>query len=280
MRDGVSSASVGEERVRTAGRARWVRGLGFEERKKGDAYLLRRHVRVAAVHIVKRHLRLGLPVGCRRVGLDMSSIHRRRLPVILLVAHRMLSHRRIVWLAHVMRRLCCLCLGGLLLCLRRVLGAGAASGCGCSTFRVGSGLFTRNDVDQEVEHVRFCERGCDVRALEGASFVVFCVNPGAHCELGDENVASFGEEDGSFGRDHLDFRVRFHDFFYPCERKLVELVVMVFGLEGVDCLLPVRCEDLFGLALKTLVHLEDVQLGWFVIQTCFPHILPDTLVEL
>jgi len=38
------------------------------------------------------------------------------------------------------------------------------------------------------------------------------VDPGAHREFRDEDVAAFGEEDGRFCGDHLDFWVGFHDF--------------------------------------------------------------------
>ena len=74
-----------------------------------------------------------------------------------------------------------------------------------------SRLLARDDVDKEVEHVRLGEGSSNVASLECTSFVVFCMDPGAHCEFRDEDVATFGEENGSFCRDHLDFGVRLHD---------------------------------------------------------------------
>jgi len=101
-------------------------------------------------------------------------------------------------------------------------------------------IFSRDNIDEEVKHVGLGECSSDVRALEGASFVVFGVDPGAHCEFGDEDVAAFGEEDGSFGRNHLHFRVCFHDLLDSGEGELVDLEVVVVSLEVVDRLLPIR----------------------------------------
>jgi len=100
-------------------------------------------------------------------------------------------------------------------------------------------ILARDNIDEEVEHVGFGEGSSYVGTLEGPSFVVFCVDPGAHGELGDEDIAAFGEEDGGFGRDHLHFGVGLHDLLDSGQRKLVDLEIMVVSLEVIDCLLPV-----------------------------------------
>lgn len=119
-------------------------------------------------------------------------------------------------------------------------------------------VFTWDDINKKVEHVRFRKGGGDVRALEGASFVVFGVDPGAHCELCDEDVAAFGEKDGSFCRNHLDFRVCFHDFFDSGEGELMDFEVVVVCLEVIDGLLPVGRQDFAGGACQTLVDLKRI----------------------
>jgi hypothetical protein len=100
-------------------------------------------------------------------------------------------------------------------------------------------LLARHDIDEEIKHIRLCQRGGDVRALQRPPLVILCVDPGAHGQLGDEDVAALCEEDGCLSRDHLDLRVGFHDFLYAGERQLVDLVVVVVGLEVVDGVLPV-----------------------------------------
>lgn len=82
------------------------------------------------------------------------------------------------------------------------------------------------------------------------------MNPGAHSELGDEYVAAFGKEYGCFSGYHFDFRIGFHDFLYPCQWQLVELVVVFFIFELVDGLLPVRCEDVAVVTVQTLRNLR------------------------
>ncbi|KAI5302725.1 hypothetical protein KEM55_000927 [Ascosphaera atra] len=93
--------------------------------------------------------------------------------------------------------------GVVLLCVHR----------GAVAFRVRRRLVAGDDVDEEVEHVRLCEGGGDVGALEGAALVVFGVDPGAHGEFRDEDVAALGEENGGFSGDHLYVGVGFHYFF-------------------------------------------------------------------
>ena len=100
-------------------------------------------------------------------------------------------------------------------------------------------LFTGDDVDQEIEHVAFRKGRCDVGSLKSAAFVLLRVDPRPHGQLGDEDVAAFGEEDGSFGTNHLDFWIGFHDLLYARERELVDLVVVRFRFQGGDGLLPV-----------------------------------------
>ena len=108
-----------------------------------------------------------------------------------------------------------------------------------STRPLGRRFLPRHDIDQEIEHVTAGQCASDVGSLQRAALVLFGVDPGAHGELGDEDIAAFGEQDGGFGGDHLDVRVGFHDFLDAREGKLVELVVVRFGFEVVDRLLPV-----------------------------------------
>ena len=113
---------------------------------------------------------------------------------------------------------------------------------GGGPFRAGAtagGVLAGHDVNEEVEHVGLGEGGGDVGALQSAALVVFGMDPGAHGEFGDENVAAFGEEDGRFGRDHLYFWVGFHDLFDSGEGELVDFEIVTVGFEVVDCLLPV-----------------------------------------
>lgn len=65
------------------------------------------------------------------------------------------------------------------------------------------------------------------------------MDPGAHRKLGDEDIAALGEEDGRLGGDHLDVGIGLHDLLDAREGQLVQLVVVRFGLEVVDRLLPV-----------------------------------------
>ena len=104
-------------------------------------------------------------------------------------------------------------------------------------------VLARYYVDEEVEHVGLAECGCNVAALESATFVFFGVDPGAHGELGDKGLASLGEYDGRFGRDHLNFWVRLHDLLDARKRELVDLVVVVLRLEHRHDLLPVGVQD-------------------------------------
>lgn len=79
------------------------------------------------------------------------------------------------------------------------------------------GLLSGNDINEEVKHIRLRQRGGDVGPLERTAFVIFCVDPRAHGELGDEDVAALGEEDGRFRGYHFHLWVGFHDLFYACE---------------------------------------------------------------
>lgn len=123
------------------------------------------------------------------------------------------------------------------------------------TFGVGGSLFTGDDIDEEIEHVGFGEGGGDIGSLEGSPFVIFGVDPGAHGEFGDEDVAALCEENRGFGRDHFDFWIGFHDFLYARERELVDFIVVIVGFEVIDDVLPVCCQDVAGGALEALVDL-------------------------
>lgn len=75
------------------------------------------------------------------------------------------------------------------------------------------------------------------------------MDPCAHGEFCDEDVAAFREENWGFGGDHLDFWVGFHDFLDSCERELVQFVVVSLVFEVVDDVLPVCGEDVFVCAV-------------------------------
>lgn len=81
------------------------------------------------------------------------------------------------------------------------------------------------------------------------------MDPGAHCELCDEDVAALGKEDGGLGRDHLDFRIGLHYLLDTRERKLMDFEVVLVVFEMSDGLLPVRSEDILVLACQALVDL-------------------------
>lgn len=84
--------------------------------------------------------------------------------------------------------------------------------------------------------------------------------PGAHRQLGNEDVASFGEQDRRLGRDHLDLRVGLHDLLDPRQWELMLLVVMRVILQRADRVLPVGGEDVAVVSLKALIDLDATQL--------------------
>ena len=152
---------------------------------------------------------------------------------------RVLAHAAVVWVAHLLWWLLLLRLRRLLLSLHWIRGS-----CTCllasGPLRVAATAFlARHNIDEEVEHVTFRECGGDVTALQGATFVVFSMYPGTHCQLGNEDVASFGEKDWCFGRDHFYFWIGLHDFLYARKWQLVNLKVVRVGFEVVDGILPV-----------------------------------------
>lgn len=113
-----------------------------------------------------------------------------------------------------------------------------------------------DNIDEEVKHVALRQCRCNVGTLQGAAFILLGVNPGAHSKLGDEYVAALRKEYGCFSGYHFDFGVGLHDFLYPCQWQLVELVVVFFIFELVDGLLPVRCEDVAVVTVQSLRNLQ------------------------
>lgn len=91
--------------------------------------------------------------------------------------------------------------------------------------------------------------------MQSAALIVFGMDPGTHRQLRNENVTTFGEKDWRFCRYHLDFGVGLHHLLNAGEGQLVNFVVMVIRLEVVDCMLPVRRQNISRIALKTLVDL-------------------------
>lgn len=217
--------------------------------QKGPTYLLRLHgtIIVHSRHLaVHRSLRLAI---CCLLGRNLGRIH--GLAVVCL------AHQRVAWHGVV-----CCCHGVLVIGRLDML----AGHCLWSTLRarratrlslgVRCGFLTRHYVDEEVEHVGFGQSGGNIASLQGTSFVLLCMNPRAHRQLGDENVTAFGKEDRRLCRDHLDFWVGLHDLLYPCEGQLVQLVVVGIALEMVDSLLPVGREDVLVLPVEALVNVR------------------------
>lgn len=172
-------------------------------------YLLRLH---GAVVVYSRHLavhgRLGLAISRLRLRGDLPRVHTGRLAVIGLGAQGV-TLQRVVGRGHGM------------LVVRRTGVHGPSGCCGRHAARRGlarlplgvrGGLLAGDNVDEEIKHIRLGQGGRDIGALQGAPLVFFGVDPCAHGQLGDEDVAALGEEDGRLGRDHLHLRVGLHDF--------------------------------------------------------------------
>ena len=88
------------------------------------------------------------------------------------------------------------------------------------------------------------------------------MDPSAHRELGDENVAAFGEQDRGLGRNHLDVGIGFHDLLDAGEGQLVQLVIVGFVLELVDGVLPIGGQDVAIAAHEALVDLQNTICQW------------------
>lgn len=206
-----------------------------------------------AIHPLE-HLGLWLTVRGRRVLLDCTGVHGLLLAILLFLCHTVLTQGTVVCRTH-MRLDTMLGRSHLTRSGSRTRSRGASL---AGTLSVRSGLLTRNDVDQEVEHVGLREGGSNVGALESTALVVFGMDPGPHRQLGDEDVTALGEQDGGFGGDHLDLGIGLHDFLDSSKRELVNFVVVVVCLEVVDDVLPVSRQDIASCALQTLVHLNCV----------------------
>ena len=137
-----------------------------------------------------------------------------------------------------------------------------------SALVLGCRILSRYYINEEVKHVRLAQSGCDVASLQGATLVLLSMDPRAHGELCDKGLASLGEDYRRFSRDHLDFRVGLHDLLDARERKLVDLVVVVFRLEHRHHLLPVsvqnvaivaRAEALRDLSRDALARVFDAE---------------------
>ena len=171
------------------------------------------------------------------------------LPIHVRVEHRLLRIVRLRDLLFGLRRQE-LVLWLLLLLLRRlgdmslILCAGLWLRVIWSALVLGRRILSRYYIDEEVEHVRLAQSGCDVASLQSTTLVLLGVDPRAHGEFGDEGLASLGEDYRRFGGDHLYFRVRLHDLLDARKRKLMDLVVVVFRLEHRHDLLPVGVQDI------------------------------------
>lgn len=110
-------------------------------------------------------------------------------------------------------------------------------------------FFPGNNVNKEIKHVGLGQRRGDVRPLQGSPLVLLRVDPGAHRQLRDEDVAPLGEEDRRLRRDHFHLRIRLHHLLDPRQWQLVDLVVVRVRLQVVDCLLPVSSQDVAVLSV-------------------------------
>ena len=191
----------------------------------------------------------------------MASVHGLRwASAILLIrcwSHaRVRAHATVVWVTHLLLWLW-------LLRLRRLLlggyGGGSRSAGLLASGPLGvaaTAFFARYNVDEEIKHVTFCQRSCDVATLQGAAFIVLGMYPGTHCQLGDEDIAPLGKKDGCLGRDHLYFWIGLHDLFYAGQGQLVGFEVVRVGFEVVDGVLPVGGQNVARWARKALIYLE------------------------
>lgn len=225
-----------------------TRKIAWHVRALKFTYLLRRHMRIG-IHPLE-HLLLRLSIRCRGIG---STVHRLLRTVFLVLREGVLTERAVIRRSHVLVWLHTM--------LRRHLAGGTRRWTRSLARALGMGgrLLAWDDVDQEIEHVRFGESRRNVGPLQGAPLVVLCVDPRAHRQLGDEDIAAFGEENGRLSRDHLHVRIRLHHFLYARQRQLVNLVVVVLIFQVADDMLPICRQDITGLPCETLIHLVLVR---------------------
>jgi hypothetical protein len=226
---------------------------------KNTTYLLLCHCGVRLVGLLE-HLLL-------RVHWVGTSVHVGLAEVLLL---RDVLRHAVVWRSH----------GVLCMDLRRHATRGDCRsrrlyrGVLATAALVGMGLLARDNVNEEVKHVRLGQRRRNVGPLEGATLVLFGVDPGAHGELCDEDVAALREQDGRLRRDHLDLGVCLHHLLDARQRQLVQLVVMFVRLELGNLLLPVRVEDVAVVSREALVDLPLISAPVSAFSAVASYILP------
>lgn len=129
---------------------------------------------VGIVHIIASEHLGWLSIALVRVLLPitshMSRVHLRSSVLGVWRSHRTMLHA-VVWRRHLL----------LSLLLGNLSGRGLAAGVG--TFRgtaMASAVFSRNNVDEKVEHIAFRQRRRNITPLQRSPLVVFCVDPCAH----------------------------------------------------------------------------------------------------
>ena len=231
-------------------------------------YLLRCHSGIA-IHALEHRL-LRLPISVCWIGWYLRSVYPRLWSIFLLGRHLTVSHGSILRMTH-MLGLWLLRMIGWRLLLNIILGwyyltAGGRLRCTYSTrtpgplsrsLCVAGGFLPRYDVNEEVEHVRFCKSGSNIRALQGPSLVLLGVYPCPHGQFSDEDVTALCKQYWGFRRYHLDIRISLHDLLDSSQRKLMEFVIVRVILEGVDSLLPIGRQDVAVVAIEPLTDLSE-----------------------
>jgi hypothetical protein len=226
---------------------------GLTKQRKTNLLCLHWRVPINALHLPSIHLLTWCTIRSRRARLNLRRVH--VAPVVPGLGDTMATTDAVVWRRHSIVAWMALHMlrGDLGSCWRDALGSRAC--CGFTSVR--GGFFAGHDIDEEVEHVGLGERGGDIATLQCTALVLFGMDPGAHRQLCDEDVAALGKEDRCLSRNHFHFWIGFHNFLDAGQRQLVQFVVMGFGFKVGDYMLPVGCQNVFIGAVEALVDLDS-----------------------